>query len=90
MNQEMRASALLASAARLVERALGQLDIEEYDCDKCGRKSFKNNTEARVRESLMALPSRLLSAAEKLEGKSGLRLTMGQDDGGHSAARKDR
>lgn len=70
MNETLNPPALLEAAARLVTRAIRQLDAtEEAPCPTCHLRRFRNKEEARVYESLSALPSRLRNAAAKLQGR---------------------
>lgn len=50
---------LLLSAARLIERALIQLDMGETKCADCGGRHFHNRTHAKAYERLTNTPARL-------------------------------
>lgn len=89
MNETRKAPELLENAALLVQRALDQLNADERGCPTCGRQSFVNNTEGRIKEGMLALPERLRNAAGRLRnegGGTGLRLTMADD---HEVGRKE-
>lgn len=92
MNQEMGAAALLENAALLVERALGKMDTEQRQhCELCGSRRYRNITEARVHENLLAVPARLRTAAGKLSGQDQkLAMTFADEgnEGGADAARR--
>ena len=61
------APALLRSAAKLIERALIQIDMAEAPCPTCETRLFRSRDSARVYEQLTDLPQRLHAAAAKLE-----------------------
>ena len=78
MNRTKSAPELLENAALLIQRALDQMNAEEYGCKECVRKSFVNNTEGRLKEGMLVLPERLRNAAGRLRHEPGA-------EGGHSA-----
>ena len=61
------AADLLRNAARLVERALIQLDMQEAACPHCDARTFANREHARVYEAVTNIPERLRNAAERLQ-----------------------
>jgi len=66
-NESMDAPGLLDAAARLVEKALGQLDTTEKGrCKECSHRWFNSMAQARAHENLLPLPSRLRSIAQKV------------------------
>ncbi|HET9025183.1 MAG TPA: hypothetical protein VFN64_11460 [Burkholderiaceae bacterium] len=72
---------LLATAAALVEQALGQLNDARRlaPCPTCGRPG--TNRQMRVRENLEAVPERLRNAARRLSGEEEkLPLTYGDEE----------
>ena len=70
MNEEMKAPDLLRAAARLVDRAVLQLDMAPLpDCRECGRHRTSNVLHARIYEQLSDLPEKLKLAADKLDGR---------------------
>lgn len=73
MNQahDMKPADQLRSAARLVERALDQLDLKEAPCAHCGTRLFHNMPEAKINEALANTPERLRSAADRLDELAG-------------------
>lgn len=68
MNDEMNPQGLLKAAARLVERALGKLDMTAHDCPHCDRHLFLNLDHARIFEQFSELPAKLRNAATQLDG----------------------
>jgi hypothetical protein len=62
------APTLLRSAARLIERALIQLDVQESRCVTCGIKRFTNLTHAKAYQQLTDQPDKLTRTADALEG----------------------
>lgn len=66
MNKDMSASDQLKAAARLVNKALLQLDVQQETCTGCGRISFLNYGEAKIYEKFCNLPDTLTLAADDL------------------------
>lgn len=64
--QTQSPSILLQSAARLIERALIQLDLSEAPCPCCDAGQFYNLEEARVYEQLSDTPTKLRHAAARV------------------------
>lgn len=71
MARELSAPDLLRSAARLIERALIQLDMRESPCLECGTKLFAKFEHAKVYQSFSETPDKLKGAAEKLDQMPG-------------------
>ena len=67
MNEEMKASDLLRAAARLIDKAIAQLDPKEGTCDRCGHREFGNKPVAKVLEQLVDQPAKLRQQAARLE-----------------------
>ncbi len=61
------APTLLRSAARLVEKALIQLDVKSAPCPHCATTLFHNREVARVYEMVTDTPDKLRRAAERLD-----------------------
>ncbi len=69
----MDATGLLEAAARLVERAIIQLNVSKTECLGCGGQLFENRTHAKVYERITNTPDKLRDAAELLRtGSDGL------------------
>ena len=66
-NHEMGARDLLLAAARLVERALLQLDGGQAPCCTCGRDLHRNIWHGRLLGQLGDLPDKLRRAAEQVD-----------------------
>ncbi len=71
MATELDAPDLLRSAARLIERALIQLDVRESNCLECGTRQFRNLAHAKVYEVTTDKPRQLQEAASRLENVPG-------------------
>jgi hypothetical protein len=68
----MSASDLLRAAARLIERALIQLDTRKSTCGSCGVEHFGNLPHAKAYKQLTDTPDKLQRTADTLEGKGDL------------------
>ena len=68
MNDELGPAEQLRCAARLIERAVAQLDLTSEKCGCCGARQFKDKTHATVARSLENTPSTLLRQALLLDG----------------------
>lgn len=66
MNTEMKAPDLLRSAAKLIERALVQLDTTSAPCPHCRTTLFRNLDHGRVTEQLSNLPGKLIALAGRI------------------------
>lgn len=66
MARELNASALLRNAARLVERALIQLNTTEVRCQCCNDRLFENIDHAKVYEQFTDLSVKLRAAADRV------------------------
>lgn len=71
MNQEMKASDLLRNAARLVDRAMLQLDHTFTPCRCCHVPVYRNTAQARIYERLTDTPEKLRGIADKLDEAAG-------------------
>lgn len=71
MNQEMKPAEQLRSAARLIERALTQLDLNERPCKDCGTRLFDNREHGKINEALVNVPERLRANADRLDELDG-------------------
>lgn len=67
MNEEMKAPDLLRSAARLIERAVIQLDTGSTTCEHCHVPKFKNLLHAKAYQQLTDQPHKLTNLAGMLE-----------------------
>lgn len=67
MNREMDAPGLLRSAARLVERALGQLNAARRVCPECSVLLYEDKDQGRVHEQFAETPRKLREAANRLD-----------------------
>lgn len=67
MNEEMSADGLLQSAARLVERAIMKLNMNETRCSECSGRHFENRVHAKAYERLTNTPTRLREVAVLLQ-----------------------
>lgn len=78
-NETLPPDGLFDAAARLIERALEQLDRREHQrCVECGSRNFSNRAHARIQEWTENMPARLRRAArvyktgwDEIEPKSG-------------------
>lgn len=68
-NETMSPVALLDAAAKLVERALGQLDATGDRCPTCNLKNFRNWSQAKVHRDLSAIPERLRQSSAQLRNE---------------------
>ena len=82
MNQEMQVPDLLRSAARLIDRALDQLNLIEAPC-RCGRPCFENRDHAQVNEQFAATPGKLREAASRLAKPGPAESTRGYTEAVH-------
>ena len=64
---DMCAADQLRSAARLVERAIIQLNMAEAPCPNCNARLFADRESARVYEGLSDTPDRLRKTAERID-----------------------
>ena len=64
---EMDVGGLLNAAARLVEKALLKLDMEEAPCPHCTTRLFRDREQGRIYEMLTDTPDRLRKAALRFE-----------------------
>lgn len=66
MNRDMSPPDLLRSAAKLIERALVQLDTTSAPCPHCRTTLFRNLDHGRVTEQLVNLPGKLIQLAGRI------------------------
>lgn len=66
-NTELPPAALLASAARLIERARAQLNARSRRCETCGGKHYENYEEWNVYSRIFEMPAKLKAMAHDLE-----------------------
>lgn len=64
---EMNAQGLLRAAARLVERAMTKLNMEQVDCVTCSHALFQNLDHARIHLQFEETPKKLRTAADLLD-----------------------
>lgn len=61
----------LREAARLINKALLELDTKMVDCCTCQRPTFRNRLHAKIYEHLCGIPDKLLNDAERLDNAIG-------------------
>ena len=64
MNETQNVEMLLQSAARLVERAVGMLNVAHRQCERCGVRIADDMTDYRIHERIWKVPARLRAAAD--------------------------
>lgn len=69
MNESMPTPALLENAAKLIERALTQLNPRRYDCLECGRPAYVDEIDGKANERLANLPNKLRQVATRLRDR---------------------